>query len=305
MKRKLIALLILLSASSGLQAQQDEQMSMYMYNKLYLNPAYAGSRNAISAVAVSRFQWVGFEGAPNTQWVSVHAPLVRRYMGVGLHAINDRIGNRSRTSVYGDFCTSLPINNKSSRISVGLSGGVDIVGYDFTNVQVVSTSDPYFGQVYSETKGNVGAGIYYYSDNHYFGISTPRILEAKSNVLDTIITNINARHFFVSGGYVFDINSVVKFQPSALIKFTPGAPITADINASLLLHEKLWTGLMYRYHESMGVNIFYEFKNTFGVGYVYDFPINGLRTYQDGSHEIIVRCDFRPKKEVYTSPRYF
>ena len=304
MKRILLIAIVLFSAHLS-RAQQDEQMSMYMYNKLYLNPAYAGSRNAISAVDIGRFQWTGFEGAPNTQWLSVHAPLMRRFLGVGLHAVNDRIGNRSRTSVYGDVCTSIPINDKTSRVAVGLSGGLDIIGYDFSGVQVNSQNDPYFGQVYAETKGNIGAGLYYYSDKHYFGISTPRILEAKSNVMDSVITNIVARHFFISGGYIFDLNSVLKLQPSTMIKYTPGAPITVDVNVSLLMHERLWTGLLYRYHESMGVNVFYEFKNVFGIGYVYDFPINGLRTYQSGSHEIVLRADFRPKKSVYTSPRYF
>ena len=238
MKKKLtIVLAILFSFQAN--AQQDEQMSLYMYNKLYFNPAYAGSRDAISAIAIARFQWVNFDGAPNTQWFSIHTPILQKSMGIGAHLVNDRIGNRTRTSVFGDVNGSIALNNKTSRLSIGLSGGIDILGYDFSSVIVNDQNDPYFGEVYSETKPNVGAGLYYYSDKHFFGISSPRILEASSNVLDSISTKLNARHFFITGGYVFKLNSVLKLHPSALIKYTPYSPITADVNVSLLMYEKI------------------------------------------------------------------
>ena len=185
MKKKLtIVLAILFSFQAN--AQQDEQMSLYMYNKLYFNPAYAGSRDAISAIAIARFQWVNFDGAPNTQWFSIHTPILQKSMGIGAHLVNDRIGNRTRTSVFGDVNGSIALNNKTSRLSIGLSGGIDILGYDFSSVIVNDQNDPYFGEVYSEIKPNVGAGLYYYNDKHFFGISSPRILEASSNVLDSI-----------------------------------------------------------------------------------------------------------------------
>ena len=173
-------------------------------------------------------------------------------------------------------------------MAVGLSGGFDMIGYDFTSVLVNNQNDPYFGTTFNETKPNVGAGIYYYSDKHFFGISSPRLLEATSNLINLGDAKLNARHFFITGGTILKLNSVLKMQPSALIKYTPNSPITADVNLSLLMYEKLWMGIMYRFHEAMGVN-----------------PINGLRTYQSGSHELFIRFDFKPKKAVYSSPRYF
>ncbi len=305
MKIKAIIILCFGLLSNYSNAQQDEQMSLYMYNKLYFNPAYAGSRNALSAIAIARFQWVDFEGAPNTQWFSIQAPILQKSMGIGAHMVNDRIGNRTRTSVFGDISGSIAVNKKTSRLAVGISGGVDIVGYDFSTVQVNDPNDVYFGKTFSETKPNVGAGIYYYSDKHFFGVSSPRILEASSSILDSLGSKLNARHFFITGGTVLKLNSVLKLQPSALIKYTPNSPITADVNVSLLMYDKLWTGIMYRFHEAMGVNLVYNIKDMLSIGYVYDFPINGLRTYQSGSHEIFLRFDFKPKKSVYTSPRYF
>ncbi|MDG1333386.1 MAG: type IX secretion system membrane protein PorP/SprF [Crocinitomicaceae bacterium] len=304
--KKVLAIILVLLCTSTVQAQQDEQLSLYMYNKLYFNPAYAGSRDAISAVASGRFQWVDFKGAPTTQWFSLHTPLMQKSLGLGTHLVNDRIGNRSRTSAYVDLSGSIALDDDNQRLSVGVSGGIDVIGYDFSQVNVIDPSDPYFGSVQSVTKANVGAGIYYYGDKHYVSFSVPRILRPQVTAsFDSIARVLNAQHYFLAGGYVFDLNSVFKLQPSTLVKFTPGAPITVDANISLLMYDVLWTGIMYRFHESIGVNVVYNIKNTVSLGYVYDFPINGLRTYQNGSHEIFLRYDIRPKNRPFTSPRYF
>lgn len=302
--KKLLLIFVCFSSLTA-SAQQDEQMSIYMFNQLYLNPAYAGSRDALSAIGVARFQWVSFEGAPNTQWFSIHAPLLQRSLGIGTHFVNDRIGNRSRTAGYLDFSGSISLNKNNDRLAAGLSGGFDIMGYDFTNVVVNDPTDPYYGSTYSVTKPNVGAGLYYYGDKHFVSLSVPRLFESKYTTSDTLLNILNSRHFFLSGGYVFDLNSVFKLKPTVLVKYTPHAPITIDINASLLMYDQMWVGLMYRFHEAMGVNAVYNIKKTFAVGYIYDFPINGLRTYQSGSHEIFLRYDFVPKKSVFHSPRYF
>ncbi len=311
MKLRLTILLFIFGfGMSSSTAQQDEQLSLYMYNKLQFNPAYAGSRDAISTIAIARFQWVNFEGAPTTQWFSIQAPLMQKSIGVGMHLVNDRIGKRTRTGAYFDLSGSIALNNRSARLAAGISAGFDNVGFDFSDLQVNDIQDPYYGNGrYGETAPNLGAGLYFYSDKHFLSISVPRLLEAEITALATstgsLIQQLNTRHFFISGGYVFDLNSVFKLKPTTLIKYTPGAPLTADVNLSLLMYDKLWTGLMYRFHEAAGVNIVYNIKNTFSIGYVYDFPINGLRTYQSGSHEVFLRYDFAPKKAAFTSPRYF
>lgn len=289
----------------NIKAQQDEQMSIYMYNPLYYNPAYAGSKDAISMVAVGRFQWVNFEGAPNSQWFSIHAPLLFKSIGVGAHMVNDRIGKRKRTAAYADVSGSIQLSkNNQSRIALGLSFGADIMGFDFTNATVNDINDPFYGQRISTTKPNIGAGIYWYGNRHYVGLSSPRLIEGKLEAGEDIIKRINARHFFLASGYVFDANSVLKIKPSVLIKYTPHSPITFDMNLSLLSYERFWTGLMYRYHEALGINLGIIIKDL-TIGYVYDLPINGLRTFQTGSHEVFLSFDLYTKKIPYTSPRYF
>lgn len=305
MKLKFTILLFFAVFAKSLHAQQDEQMSLYLYNKLYINPAYAGSRDVLSAIAVARFQWVDFKGAPKTQWFSIHAPLMQKTLGVGAHMVNDQIGSRTRTSVFGDLSGSINLNKKKSRLAAGISLGADFLGYDFSSLNVNDQEDAIYTTRLNETKFNMGAGLYYYGDRFYVSLSSPRLLEAKPNNFDTILSKLNSRHYFLSGGYVFNLNSMLKLQPAALLKYTPETPITADINLSLLIHDFLVTGLSYRFNESMAANLIYHIKNTVSIGYMYDFPINGLRTYQSGSHEIFLRYDFKPKKSVYTSPRYF
>lgn len=303
--KKIILSICLFFSLGYANAQQDEQMSLYMYNPLYFNPAYAGSRDAISMVAMGRFQWVNFKGAPVSQWFSVHSPILKKSIGVGGHFINDRIGDRNRTSAYADLSGSIQVNKKKSRIAAGLSFGFDAMSFDFTESIVTDVNDPFYGQVVSVTKPNIGAGLYYYGERHFLGISVPRLLQSTTVDVNDILQTLNTRHFFISGGYVFDLNSVLKLKPSALIKYTPGAPITADANVSMFMYNRIWAGVMYRFHESMGVNLVYHVKNNLNFGYTYDFPINGLRKYQSGSHEIVLQYDLQPKKTAFTSPRYF
>ena len=305
MRTKFILIFFFVLFGKASFAQQDEQMSLYLYNKLYLNPAYAGSRDVLSAIAVARFQWVDFKGAPKTQWFSIHAPLLQKTLGVGAHLVNDRIGSRTRTSVFGDLSGSIQLNKKRNRLAAGISLGADFLGYDFSDLNVIDQEDAIYTTRLNETKFNLGAGLYYYGDRFYVSVSSPRLLEAKPSNFDTILSKLNSRHYFLSGGYVFNLNSMFKLQPAALIKYTPYTPITIDVNLTLLTHDFLATGISYRYNESMAVNAIFNIKNTVSIGYMYDFPINGLRTYQHGSHEIFLRYDFKPKKSVFTSPRYF
>lgn len=303
--KKALFLLIALNCIGEIKAQQDEQMSLYMQNPLYYNPAYAGSRQSVSFVSLARFQWVGYSGAPMSQWFSVHSPIVNNNLGVGMHFVNDNIGSRSRTAAYADISASIQLNKKGARLAAGLSGGADFISFDFTNLAVADVNDPYYGQRFSSTKPNIGAGLYYYSDRHYIGISSPRLFEAKINDASTLVTTLNKRHYFFAAGTVIDLNSVVKFKPSTMIKYTPNAPLTMDFNFSFLMYDKLWLGAMYRYNESLGINAIFKIRNCLQVGYGYDFPINGLRTYQSGSHEVLLTYDFNFKKAIYNSPRYF
>jgi type IX secretion system PorP/SprF family membrane protein len=286
-------------------SQQDEQASLYMQNPLQYNPAYAGSRQSLALVALARFQWVRFDGAPKSQWFSVHAPVARQRAGVGLHLVNDAIGSRNRTSVFADISSNIVLNKKGHRLAVGLTGGADFLSFNFSDLNVTDPNDPFYGKQFTQTTPNLGAGMYYFGERHFVGISVPRLFEIKYRGDKTEISKLNKRHYFISAGIVIPLNSVVLFKPSTLIKYTANAPLTFDINTSFLLYEKWWIGAMYRFNESVGVNVLFRIKNVLQIGYGYDFTINKLTRYNSGSHEVLLTYDINFKRITYNSPRYF
>lgn len=301
----LIVFLFLTCFSNKGSAQQDEQLSLYNYNPLYYNPAYAGSKSALSIVSMARFQWVNFEGAPSTQFLSVHTPVMGQSLGMGLNLVNDQVGSRKRTAAYYNVSSGIRLNENNDRLAFGLSFGMDVLSYDFTDLSVQDPTDPFYGEQVSATKGNVGGGLYYYNESFYVGVSSPRLFESKVLNTDNVETALNQRHFFITGGKVFTLNSVVKFKPTTLIKVTPNSPLTFDLNTNFLLYERFWAGAFYRFHEAVGLNFVYNYKNIVHVGYGFEFPVNRLSSYQSGSHEILLQIDIASKKNLFTSPRYF
>lgn len=303
---KIIGFILLSLLSIGETfAQQEEQMSMYMYNPLYYNPAYAGSRKTLNATVLGRFQWVGAKGAPQTQWVSIHSPLVSPRFGIGAHLVNDKIGNSKRTSAFLDLSGNIKLNRKDSRIALGLTAGADILGFDYGSVNVANSSDPTFANGSSNTQINVGVGAYYYGERGYLGISSPRLLEKEQTAgLPTLAVS---RHYYLAAGYVFKLNPRIDFKPSVLAKTSANAPLNVDFNASFLFNEKFWLGGMYRLNQAVGVNVSFLVSKSLNIGYAFDFQTNGMARSNAGSHELLIQYELNTKnkrRDGY-SPRYF
>ena len=292
---------VLVSLSSF--SQQDEQSSMYMFNPLQFNPAYAGSRGALNATAINRMQWVGVQGAPITQFLSMNLPFARNSMGTGFHISNDKIGSTGRLSAFGDLSYSLPLDSRRRhRLNFGVSGGIDVMNMTFQQL-VGQDGDP-FKINYSQTNFNAGAGLYYYSRNAYLGVSVPRLINTVWQVGTS--ASLVKRHVFIAAGWVKPLNSVTDLKLSTLIKLVQNAPITIDLNANVFFYKSFWIGGMYRYNESAGANIAYQFQEKWMFGYSYDFIYNGLRkTGQGGTHELMLTYDMNGRRTVYASPRYF
>lgn len=303
MKKILIISSLLLS--NMLFGQQLTQSSLYMYNGLYYNPAYAGTRNSISASLIAREQWVGLDGAPSTQYLSVHSPIRNGLFSIGGHFVHDNIGSRKKTSGYVDLNAGIKVT-KNIKMNVGISLGVDSYVLGFSDLTAYDQGDALAILEQSATKFNTGAGVYFYSEKFYFGFSIPKVVEQNLEVGNTR-TNIAKRHYYLTGGYVFNLNSVFDFKPSVLVKYVENAPLTFDLNASFLMYKKIWVGGMYRFDESVGLNLVFHIKKMFSIGYAYDFPINGLRGSQSGSHEVLLQFDFSKydKQNKIYSPRYF
>jgi type IX secretion system PorP/SprF family membrane protein len=301
MKKILFLTVMLLSSILG-YSQQDAMFTHYMYNTLAVNPAYAGSRDALTITGLHRTQWVGFTDAPVTQTVTAHTPILGG-LGLGASIVNDRIGPLSNSSYYLDV--SYSIKFKKSYLSFGLKGGVNSVNLDWSTLQTQTADDPLFnGSQYKELKPNFGAGVYYHTDKYYLGLSAPKLLENTNNASDAVEA---LRHYFFIAGAVFDLNESIKLKPTTFVKVVPSAPVELDVTATFILFDMFNAGLMYRTGDAFGLLAGINITNQLMLGYSYDWSmVNKTGSYNSGSHEIMLRYDFffvSPKK--IKSPRNF
>jgi type IX secretion system PorP/SprF family membrane protein len=287
------------------QGQQDPLFSQYMFNTLAFNPAYAGSADVLTVLALSRHQWVGFEGAPSTQTFVAHAPLKRENMAVGFTAINDKAGPVRQTSILGDFAYRIRVNEES-QLAFGLKGGLNIYQADIASLSTVEV-DPANVNIEGKVLPNFGFGLFYHSERYYAGLSVPKLLQndIASGSNSALVTASEVRHFFLMGGYVFDIDRDIKFKPSFLLRRVAGAPLSLDINANFLLRERIWLGAMYRLGNAFGLLAQYQVNDQFRIGYAFDLTTTALGAYNAGTHEIMLNYDLRFQRGKTVSPRYF
>jgi len=308
--KKIITIILIVIVGYTSNAQQDAMFTHYMYNTLAVNPAYAGSRDALTITGLHRSQWVGFDGAPITQTLTAHTPIINENVGLGLSVINDKIGPINTTSLYADFSYRIKINKKS-HLAFGLKGGMNMVNNNLTSLNIDDKNDLAFIQnVQSKLLPNFGFGMYYYSDKFYAGVSIPKLLENNfANNTTSGTTNLSSekRHYFLIAGTVFNINEGIKFKPTTFIKVTNGAPIEGDVTASFIFNDKFWLGGMFRTGDALGILAGINITNQLGLGYSFDWSYaNTTMVYNGGSHEIMLRYDFIYKTdEKIRSPRYF
>lgn len=302
MMRKIILLFISI-VSLQAKAQQDAQTSMYFFNPLNYNPAYAGTRGSLNVTGVNRAQWVGWDGAPRTQFLSVHAPIAQKHIGLGGSLSYDKIGSRSAYSAMANFAYHLRLNSKDLRLSFGASAGINGNQYDFSDLMVTDPSDPTFLTSNRSVKTQFGSGVYLHSKKGYLGFSVPKLL--KRSIDGNTGSSFIQKHYYWAAGYVIMVNSIFDLKPSLLIKYTKNAPATIDVNLSAHLYKMLWVGGLFRYNESIGFNTSYQINEKFMVGYAFDFPFNSLNYRNWGSHEIVLCMDIWSKNNAFISPRYF
>lgn len=300
-----LCMTLLLCGGSELYAQQDPLYSQYMFNMLAVNPAYAGSADVFTAMALSRHQWVGFEGAPATQTVLAHSPLRSQTIALGLSAINDQIGPARQTAAYGDLAYRIR-TGPQTRLAFGLKGGVNMYRADLASLSTVEV-DPANVNIASQLLPNFGFGLFLHSPRWYLGASAPKLLE---NDLDAVngsmtVQSAEVRHYFLVGGYVTDLSRDLKFKPSFMFRTVEGAPLSLDVNANFLLRERIWFGVLYRVGNAFGVMGQYRVNDQLRIGYAFDLTTTRIGAYNAGTHEVMLSYDLRFLKGRTISPRYF
>ena len=301
-----LVMLFVFSARES-SAQQDPMYTQYMENLLTVNPAYAGSKDLLSVLAVSRNQWVSMPGAPDTRTLSIHSPVTGNNMGLGLSFLSDHVGPVKQIGMYADYSYRLYFSNQRT-LALGLKAGVNFYDAGLSNLETNEAGDPVFAHdINRNFLPNFGVGAFYYTNKYYIGLSTPKLIENTINKNGVSVQNISKErlHIFFMAGYVFDVNRIVKFKPSILTKYVRNAPVSFDLNSTVIFYERLWLGAMYRLGDSFGGVFQIQATNQLKIGYSYDLPVNRLGAYNNGTHEIMVSYDFSFRSGRMRSPRYF
>jgi type IX secretion system PorP/SprF family membrane protein len=335
MKKAIITLVVFLSGITVLYAQQDAEYSMYMFNGLYINPAYAGSHDVISATALYRHQWAGISGAPRSGSFSIHSPFRRDQYALGGILTFDRVGKPGENNgvvetynMYGDFAYRLRFK-KGIKLSLGIQAG-GMYYKSMLNNNTVDKNDAAFLTSTSKFLPNVGFGVYVYGKKFYAGVSVPHILnlglagDKIYNAVDRGTVSRMWNHYIFTAGYMTGKDGTkVRFKPSTLVKVVAHAPVSWDITASALFVNRVWLGATYRLGlmaDSKDANgklvkgnvkgnrlvLLSEFKITpqFRVGYAYDIELDNLKAHNGGSYEIMLGYDFGFDKSKFVTPRY-
>lgn len=305
-KTRIITALLALVSFTSAHAQQDPQYTNYMYNTININPAYAGSRGALSIFGLHRSQWVGLEGAPTTNSFSVNTPIADSKVGLGVSFVNDALGVMDENTLSVDFSYTLDLNNRGSKLSFGLKGSANLLNVAYSDLNKYNPNDPQIlNDVSNEFTPNIGAGIYWHTEKSYVGFSVPSFLE--STRYDNYIqsTMQQKMHYYLMGGHVFEINPMLKFKPAFLLKGVEGAPLQADVTANFLIHDKFTIGAAYRWDAAWSALVGFQVTEGMFIGYSYDSDIQALRNYNNGSHEVFLRFELFNKYRRVNSPRFF
>ena len=306
--KRIIGILSLVLSSFSVLGQQDAMYSQYMFNTLAINPAYAGSRDILSATALLRSQWVGMEGAPETQTISFDTPLRNKRLGLGVQVFNDHMGI---TNLRGGFASlAYRIFMERSTLAFGLQGGASNMKADFNSVDLGNPGiDQAFLQNLDEGLVNFGTGVYFNTDKFYIGVSVPHLLNNTLNTNSDVVSNgVVPRqflHLFVASGYVFNLGEDFKLKPSFLFKGIQGAPVQVDLNTNLWIKETFSVGVQYRTKSAVAAMMEVQISPQIRMGYSYDRSVTKLANFTSGSHEVMLRYEFSFQKDKVLSPRYF
>ncbi len=304
MKNSLTAFLLFLASLSF--AQQDPLFSQYMFNKLAINPGYAGSRDVLTVDALYRYQWVNIDGSPRTFSASVHSPLRNQHIGLGLNVYSDVIGPSVMQGGLATF--TYRILFPDAKLSFGLQAGVKYSDINWAMVKPFDMEDPSLvHQLKNKAVPDANFGIYYYSKKYFVGLSSKQLLQNQMSIVSVNgkdeFTKL-LRHFYGMAGAAFPLSDQVVFRPSVLVKFVQNAPPQLDLNASFLFAGAFWLGASYRSEKALSLMTEFNITQSLRIGYSYDIWFNELGAYNKGSHEIRLGFDFDIFARMLT-PRYF
>ena len=302
MKTKLFSFVLMFTAFVS-YAQQDAQFTQYMYNTININPAYAGSRGALSIFALHRTQWVGLDGAPVTNAASVNTPLNESNLGLGVSIINDKIGPTTENTISADLSYTVP-TSETFKLSFGIKATANFFNLDVNRLNPVD-DDPSLHDFNNKFTPNIGAGVYLHSDKAYVGFSIPNFIESNRYDDNEVAIFKEKINYYLMAGYVFDLNESIKFKPALLTKVVAGAPLQLDVSGNFMFSDKFVIGIAYRWSAAVSAMVGFQVSDGMYIGYGYDHETTNLNNYNSGSHEIFLRYEIFKNNGKITTPRFF
>jgi type IX secretion system PorP/SprF family membrane protein len=303
MKTSIITFITMLLAAMS-YGQQDAQFTQYMYNTININPAYAGSRGAMSIFALHRTQWVGLDGAPTTNAASINTPINNSNLGLGVSFVNDKIGPTNENTISADLSYTIP-TSENFKLSFGMKATANLFNLNVDKLNPADQGDPQFQNLRNVFTPNVGAGIYYHSDKAYLGLSVPNFIQTNRYDDNQVAIFKEKINYYLIGGYVFDLSNDIKFKPAFLTKLVEGSPLQVDVSANFMFIEKVVVGVAYRWSAAMSAMVGFQVTDGMYIGYGYDLETTNLENYNSGSHEIFLRYEIFKNNEKVITPRFF
>lgn len=302
MKTRILIFVLILTASASF-AQQDAQFTQYMYNTINVNPAYAGSRGVMSIFGLHRTQWVGLDGAPVTNALSLNTPINNSNIGIGLSAINDRIGPTVENTLSVDVSYTVK-TSETYKLSFGVKGTGNFFNLDASKLNPLVNTDPSLVN-YNKFSPNVGAGVYLHSDKSYIGVSVPNFIQSNRYDSDNVAIFKERINYYFIAGHVFDLNPNIKFKPALLTKLVTGSPLQVDVSGNFMFYEKFVIGAAYRWDAAVSALAGFQITDGLYIGYGYDMETTKLKKYNSGSHEVFLRFELFNNYNKIVSPRFF
>ena len=303
MKTKLLLISLMFTAVVS-YAQQDAQFTQYMYNTINVNPAYAGSRGAMSIFALHRTQWVGLDGAPTTNAVSINTPFNNSRLGLGVTIINDKIGPTTENTLSTDLSYTIP-TSETVKLSFGIKATANLFDLNPNKLNPENSGDPKLQSFNNRFTPNIGAGVYLHSDKAYVGLSIPNFIESNRYDDNDVALFKEKMTYYLIAGYVMDLSYNLKFKPALLTKMVQGAPLQVDMSGNFMFNDKLTLGLAYRWSASASAMVGFQVSEAMYIGYGYDLETTKLDNYNSGSHEVFLRYEIFKNNNKITTPRFF
>ena len=303
--KKILLISLLLLCGSSLFSQQLPHFSQYFLNDFLINPAVAGSRGYFEGVSTHRYQWEGITDAPRTYTLSVHGPSKNQKMGFGGYIFTDIVGPTRRTGFNASYAYHLKLN-ETTKLSLGVNAGLLQFMIDGSKITLRDANDVILTNgVQSVLVPDAGFGAYLYHKKFFFGFSAPQLLNSKVEFFDE---GENPKgtlpsHFFVTGGYKFQVADDFVVEPIVFVKYVAPVPVQIEGTLKITYKNQFWLAGTYRDKDAITASIGYIINDSFTIGYAFDFTTTNLKNYSNGSHELMIGARFyRNTKKEKSAP---